>query len=644
MTNLAPTPSLDDVFQLEIDTPVLGGPGGIANTQAQALLNRTAFLDKYTPSPFRSGRIYGENERVLLTSGDIVKSTVPDNTTDPNVDMTGWAFYLSASAIKDANGLNQQFINDSSMIKSPQYFGAKGGDIDDQEVFTNLNAGHIYALGVKYTCPVYRSPIKKVIGNNTDILVDSVNGDTTVCVQIPENSHYSDIDFINNPTQQKSWTYAVIGSNSTLTNVGFYNFDDNVLPKNSWGIYFENKDNIVLNSPKFGGNGVSDIAILDNVKNITIINAKNTADAGGVTLDIEPNGVGNIENINVIGGEYASIHVLENSFLSQGIKSLNITGAKIKLLELRGGQTNITGGRVDRIKGNWANTPDYSGMQNEFFCSLKVDNVNLSLNMIKDSHLFSLSNIAADSYWSIYAPDGASVGRVSDSFGDYLSINKDRVGYHIIGTRNFEELPVGAKSVCVVLNYSILNNSTDVMFEPCIFEFYDASNQLIVREYSIKGGRVPAGNSFPWGTELAIFDVPENAVKFKISLRCNKNSSVLNIKEVGVHALSISTGMGNFNDIIASYNQNKDMKIYKTLSYNTVVGSGLSTPKTAKFDVIVPSAKLGQAVSVSCDSRLSEDVIITGLVAAPDVVRLNVTNFGDAINRTVNFNIRVDYT
>lgn len=111
MTNLVPAPSLDDVYQLEVTTPVLGGPGGPANSPAQALLNRTAFLDLYTASPFRVGRSYGENEPVLLGSGEIVKSTIPNNTTDPDTSMTGWTFALIASFVKDESGLNQQQIN-----------------------------------------------------------------------------------------------------------------------------------------------------------------------------------------------------------------------------------------------------------------------------------------------------------------------------------------------------------------------------------------------------------------------------------------------------------------------------------------------------------------------------------------------------
>jgi len=45
MANLTPAPTWDDVFQLETTTQVLGGPGGPANTQAQNLVNRFAYIE-----------------------------------------------------------------------------------------------------------------------------------------------------------------------------------------------------------------------------------------------------------------------------------------------------------------------------------------------------------------------------------------------------------------------------------------------------------------------------------------------------------------------------------------------------------------------------------------------------------------------
>jgi hypothetical protein len=45
MANLTPTPVMSDVVQHETTTLVLGGPAGPMNQQAQALLNRTEYLD-----------------------------------------------------------------------------------------------------------------------------------------------------------------------------------------------------------------------------------------------------------------------------------------------------------------------------------------------------------------------------------------------------------------------------------------------------------------------------------------------------------------------------------------------------------------------------------------------------------------------
>ena len=67
---------------------------------------------KYTALPFVEGKTYSLNERVQLTNGDIVKSTIVGNVNDPNVDMMGWVNINSASQIVDASGKSQQEVND----------------------------------------------------------------------------------------------------------------------------------------------------------------------------------------------------------------------------------------------------------------------------------------------------------------------------------------------------------------------------------------------------------------------------------------------------------------------------------------------------------------------------------------------------
>ena len=58
----------------------------------------------HTPLPFKTGESYGINRRVELLSGEIVRSTVANNTVDPNVDMTGWK-YLEPLCFSDISSL-----------------------------------------------------------------------------------------------------------------------------------------------------------------------------------------------------------------------------------------------------------------------------------------------------------------------------------------------------------------------------------------------------------------------------------------------------------------------------------------------------------------------------------------------------------
>ena len=76
---------------------------------------------------------YPLNARLMLSSGEIVQSTIANNTNNPNTDMTGWAKINSASQIIDDNGQTQQKINDqfktlTNFYVTPENYGAKDGD------------------------------------------------------------------------------------------------------------------------------------------------------------------------------------------------------------------------------------------------------------------------------------------------------------------------------------------------------------------------------------------------------------------------------------------------------------------------------------------------------------------------------------
>ena len=102
MTDILPPAGWPNVRQLETNEFATGGANGNMNEQAKSLAARTELLKNYTPLPYESGKSYKLNERVQLATGDIVRSTIPGNVNNPNVDMTGW----EVPSLKTADNLS----------------------------------------------------------------------------------------------------------------------------------------------------------------------------------------------------------------------------------------------------------------------------------------------------------------------------------------------------------------------------------------------------------------------------------------------------------------------------------------------------------------------------------------------------------
>lgn len=594
---------------------------------------------------------------------------------------------ISSDKVKDDSGLTQQEVTDVTLFKPIEYFGAKGGYVNDQGVISSLGNNYSYILGKTYNIPCWNSQGTKFYGNGTTINVNAGTGLSTVAVQIRDNSFYRDISFVNNRTVLKEWTYSVVGNNSVFENVGFYNFDDNSNPKKSWGVLIGERKNIIFNQCHFGGNGVSDIAIVDKVYNVKMINLSNATD-GGVYLDIEPNQTSKdksnvVSGITVDGGHYRHISVLENSFTNYGIGDININ-ASVDMLELRGGVVNVSGVGLKGIKGNWYPSKDFQGFQNEYFSQLKIDNAQLGENLIKDPQLFDMTLGSTTSYWSIYAPQNMSINRVNNSRGVFLSINNSKQYSHRLSTRDFIDIPVGTTHLCTMISHGVSNGS-DSNFNTVFIEFYNQSNVLI-ETLSYKGCRVDSNLNLGLACEQGVFRLPANfsASKFKIRLECKTQAEYL-IARVGVFPFSLVSSFGNFNVISGEFskpqsNLNYTAKIapldlrattdrqtlttssgevyrvlsgklvkisspklyFSTTSQSIVIGSGATSPTSMIMDITVTGVKMGQSVMVSSVTRLGNSVSISATVTDDNIVRLLVVNFGVQINTQSVFNFIVE--
>ncbi|QFG15400.1 tail fiber protein [Acinetobacter phage vB_AbaP_D2M] len=98
---------------------------------AEVAASQTQYYLKY----FNPEIVYPKNARIMLDNGDIVRSTVVNNTSNPNVDMTGWVKVNSVSQIFDETyNITQSVINGN--LITVDNFGAKGdGVTDDSAAF-----------------------------------------------------------------------------------------------------------------------------------------------------------------------------------------------------------------------------------------------------------------------------------------------------------------------------------------------------------------------------------------------------------------------------------------------------------------------------------------------------------------------------
>lgn len=139
MTTLTEVSSFDTVYQLETTDPVTGGPGGVANRQAQQLANRTKYLlDKFSsPVALADGSTattqpkFDKDTSVATTafvkaagvqhsgtvqysaSGDLLAGAVAGNLIIAYLNTGPISFKLPASATCD-NGTTISFFNSSA--------------------------------------------------------------------------------------------------------------------------------------------------------------------------------------------------------------------------------------------------------------------------------------------------------------------------------------------------------------------------------------------------------------------------------------------------------------------------------------------------------------------------------------------------
>lgn len=196
-----------------------GNPSSVMNQQAQALMNRTenlryslkTGLNYFDSSYATSIGGYPLNARLSLANGDIVISTIPSNTNNPNSDMIGWVKENSASRIVDGQ------TTLSNLVLTPEYFGAVAGETDSSNA---LNAAIVFCAANNYILDGRGKSYNAnslVLKDNTHIKRISINSNLYDTMNSVLTTDYGMLTPLKNVTLD---TVYIDGKRELHTNVG----------------------------------------------------------------------------------------------------------------------------------------------------------------------------------------------------------------------------------------------------------------------------------------------------------------------------------------------------------------------------------------------------------------------------------------
>lgn len=126
MTDIVPVPNWNGVRQLETNEYATGGLNGNMNEQAKSLAGQNMYSRLYAGLPFDpvfTGQVGGFpiGGRAALESGDTVRSTIANNTNNPNSNMAGWVNVGNLIIVKTVTEMVSKNLKDGDVVKTLGY-------------------------------------------------------------------------------------------------------------------------------------------------------------------------------------------------------------------------------------------------------------------------------------------------------------------------------------------------------------------------------------------------------------------------------------------------------------------------------------------------------------------------------------------
>lgn len=469
-----------------------------------------------------------------------------DNTANFELKIDASVVMATIQSVEDAKQELIQYVDNTKLASLKGVGATYDPTKNDQEYFDKGLEDNNFLILEDGTTRIdtFINPSKHLIGfGKVNVNVDP--NKNAVCVQLRSNSITENMNF-NSINNNKEWQRAEIGSNTISRKNSFSGFQHQSSAPNAWGLFVNNASNILIDNNSFSNNSQSDIALVDNVRDVTIINALNEID-GGVTLNVEPNARNGTKGLNVIGGLFKTVYLLENDVQAVASDALLFSGARIKNLCYDGSGASFISCSIDKI----FNQPD--NLNRIYAGQLRIDNASLSENLIEDPYLVDISLYETDYYWKMYEASSNQlykkiVGNTDD--GVFVRINDELNCTGNVSTRDGIDIDENATYVLCGRIRTINADSLNVFI--LSVAWFDANDSEILSQ-NIVSNRTISGTDVGWKNDVSILIPPKNAKKVRVYIGASTNSKVkTDISFIGLYKLSLNTGNSNFNNIISN--------------------------------------------------------------------------------------------
>lgn len=384
-----------------------------------------------------------------------------------------------------------------------------------------------------------------IVGDGTPKL--KLTGTTAPLCSFKSNEEIKNLEIVSTKNDLE-WNRCEISgiSDLKLINCNINGFKHNSPAPNAWGTLINNSTNILISNCYFTDNSQSDIAIVENTKNVTI----ERCDGSALHINVEPNTIDPIENISIVDTSIDKLDLQENQNLATSSKNISIISCSINTLRYDGSTASIINCEIGNIKPFISSNVGYGGNLNI------VNSANFSKNLINDTYLDTLH--ATGSEWlADYIPSAWSTVVTSSNTenGICVELNKDHTNTTVgIKHSAFDVTEGETYLIRINSNENAVPSGANNISQNLAVKYQDNTSTDVANvTYSIN--RHASNTESGLGEISAILEVPANATKMIIRLRNSSyGTQSLSIRSVELYKINKNTSTLNNLTTLATRN------------------------------------------------------------------------------------------